>query len=84
MNTPIDPMINFAGLVYNIFAVDYSNGGHFIARIQMEDAVYEYDGMVRRGLLQVLSNRNQFTNRIKTLRGDKYSAQMEWYQIVDF
>jgi hypothetical protein len=84
MNTPIDPTINFAGSPYNIFPVGYSNGGHSIAKIQMEDAVYEYDGVVRRDLLQVLSNRNPFTNRIKTLRGVNYSAQTVWNKVVNF
>jgi hypothetical protein len=80
MNTPIDPRINFAGSVYSIFAVVYSDGNHFIARIRIDHTVYEYDGMVRRGLFQ---NPNPLTNRIKTPRGNDYNAQMVWYRIVD-
>jgi hypothetical protein len=84
MNTPIDPRINFAGSVYSIFAVVYSDGNHFIARIQIDHTVYEYDGMVRRGLLRAVSNPNPLTNRIKTLRGNDYNVQMVWCRIADF
>ena len=51
MSTLLNPSIEFKGSHYTLFAVAYTNGGHFMARIQIVDSVYEYDGMCHHSLL---------------------------------
>ena len=55
-DTSLDSLINYNGSDYNIFAVGYVGGKHFIARIKIENTVYEYDGTVKGGLLIVVTD----------------------------
>ena len=49
----IDSTIVFRDKIYNLFAVTYGNGSHFVNRFfgLGDSKIYEYDGMERRGKL---------------------------------
>ena len=52
MNTCIDESVYFEGIHYSIFAVGYRGHGHFISWMKAENEIFEYDGMIQRGLLR--------------------------------
>lgn len=79
MDTPIAPSITFEGSTYDVFAVGYGVGAHFIARIRIDDDVYEYDGIKKHGLLQLIHDKNPFTKKIRS----ETLAQMVWHKIKD-
>ena len=80
MDTLLDSKIKFQGSEYKTFAVAYCNTVHFIARIKMNDGVYEYDGISSQGRLNLLELHDPFTEKILTISGNKYKAQMVWYK----
>ena len=80
MDTLLDSKIKFQGSEYTTFAVAYCNTVHFIARIKMNDGVYEYDGTSSQGRLHLLEFHDPFTEKILTISGNKYKAQMVWYK----
>ena len=83
MNTLINPFIIFQGSEYEIFAVAYTNGGHYIARIRRHDGVYEYDGNYSHGRLLKVERSNPLSEKIITMSGWQYKAQMVWYKNIN-
>ena len=81
MDTLIDSSINHKGSDYSLFAVAYTDEIHYIARIIIDNTVYEYDGMKYTGQLRLIKCQDPFARRIKTLSGSKYKAQMIFYKI---
>ena len=51
-----------------------------MARIQILDSVYEYDGMSNNGKFQVAERSNPLAEKIMTMSGSQYKAQMAWYK----
>jgi hypothetical protein len=82
MDTLLDPVISFRESDYEIFAVGYTNEVHYIARIKTHDGIYEYDGMVMHGRLQLVTRRYPFAEKIMTMSGSRYKAQMVWYKKI--
>lgn len=78
-DTLLNLNVTFQGSDYDIFAVAYTDTNHFIARIQRDDGVYEYDGMRLKGRLQRVHRRNPLSEKIITMSGSKYRAQLVWY-----
>ena len=81
MDTLINSSINHKGSDYSLFAVAYTDEIHYIARIIIDNTVYEYDGMNYTGQLRLIECQDPFARRIKTLSGSKYKAQMIFYKI---
>jgi hypothetical protein len=82
MDTLLDSVISFRESDYEIFAVGYTNEVHYIARIKTHDGIYEYDGMVMHGRLQLVTRRYPFAEKIITMSGSRYKAQIVWYQKI--
>jgi hypothetical protein len=82
MNTLLNPVINFEGSNYDIFAVAYTDGVHYMARIKRHDGVYEYDGIYMRGRLQLLNRRDPFAERIISMSGSPYKAELAFYKKI--
>ena len=60
----------------------YTDGGHYIARIKRHDGVYEYDGNYIRGRLQLVNRRDPFAERIISMSGSAYKAELVWYKKI--
>lgn len=82
MNSLLNPVINFEGTSYDIFAVAYTDGGHYIGRIKRPDGVYEYDGNYMRGRLQLVNRSDPFAEKIISISGSRYKAEVVWYKKV--
>ena len=83
MDTLIDPIVTIQGSNYSIFAVAYTNGSHFMARIKLFDNYYEYDGLKESGRLRKIMVAKPFAEKIKTLSNRFYESQMIWYKKTD-
>jgi hypothetical protein len=82
MDTLLDPVISFRESDYEIFSVGYTDKAHYIARIKTHDGIYEYDGMVMHGRLQLVTLLHPFAEKIITVSGSRYKAQMVWYKKI--
>ena len=83
MPTLLDPTLCFKGSNYSIFAVAYTNETHFLARIKINDFVYEYDGMKVEGRLQIVTDTKPFSEKIITISKKDYKSQMLWYKKIE-
>lgn len=80
MNTYIDESVYFEGIHYSIFAVGYRGHAHFISWMKVENEIFEYDGMVQRGLLRRIGvSVNILKNEITDTSNRRMKAVTVWY-----
>ena len=80
MNTYIDESVYFEGIHYSIFAVGYRGHAHFISWMKVENEIFEYDGMVQRGLLRRVGvSVNILKNEITDTSNRRMKAVTVWY-----
>ena len=80
MNTCIDESVNFEGIHYSIFAVGYRGHGHFISWMKVENEIFEYDGMIQRGLLRRVGDSvNILKSVITDTSNRRLNAVTVWY-----
>jgi hypothetical protein len=82
MNTLLNPVVNLERSNYDIFAEAYTDGGHNMARFKRHDGVYEKDGNNMRGRLQLLNRRDPFAERIISMSGSPYKAELALYKKI--
>jgi hypothetical protein len=82
MDTLLDPVLSFRESDYEIFSVGYTDEAHYIARIKTHDGIYEYDGSVMHGRLQLVALLHPFAEKIITVSGSRYKAQIVWYKKI--